>query len=57
MRINGEHDNHGLSEDEVRIRNERDEPTQTDLGEKERLGVLENAVQDLIISTMEGGIV
>ena len=56
MRINGEYDNHGLSEEEIRARNERDEPPQQDLGEKERLGVLENAVQDLIISTMEGGI-
>lgn len=57
MRINEEYDNHGLSEEEVRIKNERDEPTQTDLEEKERLSVLENAVQDLIISTMEGGMV
>lgn len=57
MRINGEHDNCGLSEEEVRARNERDEPAQQDLGEKERLGVLESAMQDLIISTMEGGIV
>lgn len=52
MRINGEHDNHGLSEEEVRARNERDEPAQSNLNEKERLGVLESAMQDLIISTM-----
>lgn len=57
MRINGEHDNCGLSQEEVRARNERDEPDQIDLNENQRLGVLENAVQDLIISTMEGGIV
>lgn len=55
MRINGEYDNGGLSDEEARIMNERDEPVQSNLNEKERLGILENAVQDLIISTMEGG--
>lgn len=55
MRINGEYDNCGLSEEEIRARNEMDEPAQPGLNEKERLGILENAVQDLIISTMEGG--
>lgn len=55
MRINGEYDNGGLSDEQARIMNERDEPVQSNLNEKERLGILENAVQDLIISTMEGG--
>lgn len=41
MRINGEHDNHGLSDEEVRARNEMDEPKQPGLNEKEKIKELQ----------------
>lgn len=54
MRINGEYDNHGLSDEEVQYRNERDEPTQEGLNEGERVTVVEKDMADLILE-MAGG--
>ncbi|WP_018592631.1 hypothetical protein [Terrisporobacter glycolicus] len=41
MRINGEYDNCGLSEEEIRARNEMDEPAQPGLNEKEKIKELQ----------------
>lgn len=41
MRINGEYDNCGLSEEEIRHRNEIDEPKQPGLNDKERIKELQ----------------
>lgn len=54
MRINGEHDNHGLSDEEVRIRNERDEPTQTGLSDGERIKIVEKDVASMILEIVGG---
>lgn len=41
MRINGEYDNGGLSDEQARIMNERDEPKQPGLNEKEKIKELQ----------------
>lgn len=54
MRIGEECDNHGLSDEEIRIRNERDEPTQTGLSEGERIKIVEKDVADIMLEVIGG---
>lgn len=54
MRINGEYDNHGLSDEEVQLRNERDEPSQEGLNEGERLKIVERDMADIMLEIVGG---
>lgn len=52
-----EFDDYTFSIEEQQAILDRDQPSTINLNENERLEILESAMQDLIISTMEGGIV
>lgn len=54
MRIGEEYDNHGLSEEEIRIKNERDEPAQTGINEGERIKIVEKDVASMILEIVGG---
>lgn len=54
MRIGEEYDNHGLSDEEIRAKNERDEPAQTGLSEGERIKIVEKDVASIILEIIGG---
>lgn len=54
MRINEEYDNHGLSEEEVKSKNERDEPANPGLSERERIKIVEKDVADVMLEIIGG---
>lgn len=53
--MSNEFDDYMPSVEEQQAMLDRDQPQITNLTESERLNIIENAVQDLIISTMKEG--